>query len=138
MVENHPHEFTKTQNWYSLRNAVFERRYSDALALLKEHPQLIDARDSVGETVLHFLAVENDLEGVDWLHNHGFTLNTRDEFGTPVIFQVAQLAYKDLLEWFNKNGADFLVKNKEGQDITEYLKEYENDEMVSYIHQMRT
>ena len=126
------------KNWHLLRNAVFERRYSDALALLKEHPELINARNGIGETVLHFLAVEDDLEGVAWLHERGFSLDTKNEFGTPVIFEVAQLANKDLLEWFKENGTDFSVKDKDGQDITEYLKEYEKDEMAAYVNKMRT
>jgi hypothetical protein len=84
------------KSWHLLRNAVLEGRYSDASFLLKEQPELVEARNSIGETVLHFLAVENELEGVAWLHENGFSLDTKPEFGIPVVFEVAQLGYKEL------------------------------------------
>ena len=63
-------------------------------------------RNGIGETVLHFLAVENDREGVSWLHSRGFSLNETNAFGIPMIFEVAQLEYRDLFLWFTHHGAD--------------------------------
>ena len=53
--------------WYSLRNAVRGRRYGEAEALLKADPELIRLRNGLGETALHYLAVENEYSpfGVD-------------------------------------------------------------------------
>ena len=133
-MQSHP----ELKYWYWLRDAVCGRHYSDAITLLKEHPYLINTRNPIGETVLHFLAVENDLEGVTWLPERGFDLNTKTNFGDPVIFDVAGLRYKDLLLWFKTNGADFQVKNKSGQNLTEYLKYRNETEMVDYVEQILT
>ena len=66
--------------WYDLRNSVYSRQLARAEDLLATNPCLFDLRNSIGETVLHFLAVENDLEGVGWLHARGFSLNTENSF----------------------------------------------------------
>ena len=57
--------------WYKLRNLVFEEAFANADALVASDPSLLHARNGLGETVLHFLAVEDDLAGVAWLHAKG-------------------------------------------------------------------
>lgn len=120
------------KNWYELRNALFEREYELASRLLQEDPGLIAARDGLGETVLHHLAVENELAGVEWLCKRGAALNTKNDFGTPVIFEVAQLGYKELFLWFLQNGADAFCRDGEDQDLLAYLREYEKEDMVQF------
>lgn len=77
--------------WCELRNLVFEREFGAAQALLASDPAIVHSRNGIGETALHYLAVEDDLEGVAWLHSKGADLDTKNEFGTPVLFEVAQL-----------------------------------------------
>lgn len=40
-----------------------------------------------------------------WLKEHGASLDTKNKFGTPVIFEIAQHELRDLLGWFVRNGA---------------------------------
>lgn len=119
--------------WYELRNAVYAKEFGIAASLLKANPQLSELRDGIGETVLHFLAVENDAEGVAWLHERGFDLDTINSFGHPVVFEVAQLGYKDLLLWFAKKGVNFAALDRDDQNIFDYLREYEKDAMVQFL-----
>jgi ankyrin repeat protein len=119
--------------WYELRNAVYGKQFAVAEALLRSDPGLVSARDGIGETVLHFLAVENDMDGVVWLHQRGFDLNTKNDFGTPAIFEVAQLVLKELLLWFVDQGADIGAVDAEGQNIIAFLREFEKDEMVQFL-----
>ena len=107
--------------WYELRNSVYLKEYARAEELLATNPELLTLTNSIGETVLHFLAVENDIEGVAWLHVHGSSLNTETGFGKPMIFEVAELGYKDLLLWLWIKGADFSVLDQEGHGIYECL-----------------
>ena len=110
--------------WFELRNAVFRKDFSIRAAdLLALHPELVTLRNSIGETVLHFLAVENDREGVQWLFSRGFSLNTGSDFCDPAIFEVASLGYQELLLWLLEHGADPLAVNRDGQNILEYLYE---------------
>lgn len=47
-------------SWYELRDAIAGRDFATAAALLQQDPALITKTNGLGETVLHFLAVEND------------------------------------------------------------------------------
>ncbi|WP_293745534.1 hypothetical protein [uncultured Acinetobacter sp.] len=111
--------------WYRLRNAVYRRDLLEAERLLELKPELRNIRNSLGETVLHFLAVEDDLESVSWLYQRGFSLDNKTGIiCEPTIFEIATLGYKELLKWFYQNGADFSAKNRDGKNILEYLEEY--------------
>ena len=121
--------------WYEFRNAVYSREYELAEKLLGAAPYLLSLRNSLGETALHFLAVENDMEGVSWLHSRGAAIDTKNEFGTPAIFEVAQLEYKELLAWFIRKGADIHAVDADGNGLEAYLEEYEQTEMREHVRQ---
>jgi ankyrin repeat protein len=89
--------------------------------------------DSCGETALHFLAIENAIEGVRWLRERGASINTVDAFGEPLIFSVAQLGYKDLFSWHVRQGADLSALSKDGLNLIAHLHEYEKEEMADWI-----
>lgn len=119
--------------WYQLRDAVLERRHDDAAALVEQDPGLLSLNNGIGETVLHFLAVENDLEGVAWLHARGADLHTKNKFGTPALFEVAQLEYRALYTWFVSHGADRAATDAEGNDLVQHLIEYGNEDMAAWV-----
>ncbi len=107
--------------WYELRNSVYLRQFKHAEDLLGANPDLFDLRNSIGETVLHFLAVENDIQGVEWLHDRGFSLDTKNRFGEPLVFEAADLGHKELALWLAQHGADFSVVDRKNRNISEYL-----------------
>jgi hypothetical protein len=113
---------TTDPSWYELRNLLYSKELASAERLIAENPDLLDRTNSIGETVLHFLAVENDIEGVAWLHSRGADLNTKNRFGTPMVFEVAGFGHKDLLLWLAQHGADFSVVDGEDRSMFEYLR----------------
>lgn len=117
-------------SWYELRRAVFAGDYKAAEDLLRKNPGLLKLRNGAGETVLHYLAVENAAEGVAWLHGKGADLDTKNDFGTPVLFEVAQLGYKDLFSWFVARGADIRAVDDYGQGLIAFLTEYSKPKMA--------
>ena len=124
-----------TKDWYALRNAVYAGELADAEQLLKANPTLLTTTNGIGETVLHFLAVENDIKGVAWLRTRDFDVNTKNQFGTPVVFEVAQLEYKELFLWLAANGSDLRTRDAKNADIFEYLSEYGKTEMAEWVKQ---
>lgn len=122
--------------WYALRNALFAEEFSVAGDLLRANPALLVERDGLGETVLHFLAVEDCLAGVAWLHARGASLDTRNDFGKPVAFEVAELGYRELLEWFAANGCDLQQRDACGRSLADYLIESEKPEMAAFAQQL--
>ena len=119
--------------WLELRAFVREKEFEQAATLLARQPSLRSAVNGLGETVLHYQAVENDEQGVSWLSSHGFDINTRNEFGTPVVFEVAQLDYRDLLRWFISNGADMKCRDREGRDIKEYVLLFGHEDIAQHL-----
>src|SRR5690242_1124898 len=103
--------------WYQLRNALEQADFAAATAILEKDPRLIDERNGIGETVLHFLAVENNQAAVEWLYARGADLNATNKFGTPLLFEVAALEYHDLVLWLVQHGADTDKKKSDGQPI---------------------
>jgi hypothetical protein len=110
--------------WYELRNLVYAGDFDAARSLVDSQPEILEFRNGIGETVLHFLAVEKDLDGVAWLHAQGSDLHTKNEFGTPVLFEVAQLDYQELYEWFITKGVDVHARDADGNDLSAYLKQF--------------
>ena len=86
--------------------------------------------------MLHYQAVENDQEGVSWLASHGFDINTRNEFGTPVVFEVAQLDYRDLLRWFISSGADLESRNGRGMSIKEHVLDFGHEDIAKHLESL--
>jgi len=125
-----------SKEWQELALLVVERKFEEAAALLRRNTSLRTEGDGLGETVLHYQAVENDLQGVAWLHAQGFDVNTKNEFGTPVVFEVAQLDYRDLLQWFISNRADLKCKDANGQDIKEYVMDFGLIEVAKHLESL--
>ena len=119
--------------WYEFRKAVYNEEYDLAESMIQANPKISDLRNGIGETVLHYLAVDNDGISVAWLHAHGFDLNTKNKFGRPVVFEVAQLGYKELLLWFAQQGVDFTALDRENQNIIIFLNELDETDMMQFV-----
>lgn len=121
------------QPWYELRRAVSTGDYKAADDLLRKNPGLVKLRNSIGETVLHDLAVENVAKGVAWLHGKGADLDTKNNFGTPVLFEVALLGYKELFAWFVHHGANTRAVDEYDQNLIAFLTEHHKTKMVRTV-----
>lgn len=119
--------------WYEFRNAVWESDYALAQDLLEKHPQLVSMCNDIGETVLHYLAVEDVVAGVEWLYANGFSLDTKNNFGTPMLFEVAMFASQDLFLWLVRHGANTNVRDKDGNDIFAHLIDNEKPEIAEFV-----
>src|SRR5262249_46781819 len=119
--------------WYQFRDALEQADFSAAATLLQNDPHLIAERNGIGETVLHFLAVENNHPAIEWLHARGADLNTKNDFGIPLLFEVAQLGYRDLFLWLVQHGADPAKTTSDGQRIKDFLAEFDKADMITFI-----
>ena len=122
--------------WYELRALVAAKQFGEAAMRIECNASLCSAVNGLGETVLHYLAVENDEEGVAWLWSKGFDINIRNEFGTPVVFEVAQLDYRDLLQWFISSGADVKCQDSDGRSIKEYVLLFGHEKIARHLESL--
>ena len=74
---------TMRPSWYEWRDAIAGRDFATAAATIQIDPALIKTTNGIGETALHFLAVENDAMGVAWLDEQGADINCENDFGIP-------------------------------------------------------
>ena len=121
------------QQWYELRDMVYAGDFDAAEKMLGKNPELLHAKNGMGETALQFLAVENDQEGVAWLFSKGASLNVCNTFGEPALFEVAQLGYKDLFLWFLRHGADPHIRDNDGNNIFDFLNKKHEKEIVVWV-----
>ena len=77
-----------------------------AQLLLKDYPALLDARWIHNETVLHFLAVENYVDGVRLLAELGADVDSTNEFGDTALIDVASLGNDKVAEVLLEHGAN--------------------------------
>lgn len=81
----------------------------DGLRLLDEEPKLIEARGGLGETALHYLAVENHIDAVRTLVTRGANVNTLSDVGGTPLCEAASLGYVDLVKYLLSVGARLKV-----------------------------
>jgi len=83
------------------------------LSLLDREPDLRDVRDSLGETPLHYLAVENHIEAVKALVEKGADANTLNNFGGSPLSDAAGLGNVDLVKYLLSVGAKLQLPQQE-------------------------
>ncbi len=97
------------QPWREVVGAFLDAAVEDqpaALALLREHPELREARWMHQETLVHFLAVEGYTEAVRFLGLNGFDGNAPNKFGGSPLIDVATLGDDRMAEALLALGAD--------------------------------
>ena len=115
-------EVSRETRFYELLNAVFEDLLL-ARKLILDDPTIVTAKNSIGETPFHYLVVENQLEAVEFLVQHGSDVNNQNEFGTSAIVEAAQLGYVEMVDLLLKLGASVnvaeMIEELEMMDVNE-------------------
>ena len=96
----------------------------------KEYSQyLVDrcksSRNGIGETMLHWYAIEGAPEVLQKLIDLGFDVNTQNDFGNTPIMECSSIARWDNAFVLLENGADLTIQNKDKEDYQAYLKEFD-------------
>ena len=110
-----------SKDWHNLLSVVLNGDFAEAKKIIEHSPHLLIETNVVGQTLLHYLSLQNKEKEVSWLFDHGASLNTQDIYGVPPLFEISALEYQDLVLWFLKNGADLTIEDDDEQNIYEYL-----------------
>lgn len=85
---------------------AFFTSVEDGLRLLEAEPGLINTRTGLGETPLHYLAVEDHIEAIKALvERKGANVNTLNDFGGSPLSEAAGLGYVNLVKYLLSVGA---------------------------------
>lgn len=89
---------------------AFFTSVDDGLSLLDTEPGLLHTRTGLGETPLHYLAVENHIEAIKVLvDKKGADVNTLNDFGGSPISDAAGLGYVNLVKYLLSVGAKLQI-----------------------------
>jgi hypothetical protein len=99
--------------FYCLREAV-ENDLAEAERLVRTDPSIVAARNSIGETALHYLVFEDDVQAAVWLLEHGSDLETRNDFGATPLLEAARLGYGAMCRLLVARGANPRARDQVG------------------------
>lgn len=89
---------------------AFFTSVDEGLSLLDTEPGLLHTRTGLGETPLHYLAVENHIEAIKALvEKKGADVNSLNDFGGSPISDAAGLGYVDLVKYLLSVGATLQI-----------------------------
>jgi len=76
-----------------------------ARKLVADHPESLNLRTGLGETALHYLAVENYADAVQLLIDLGADVNVRNNFGKSPLQEAIQVGAAQTVEMLRRAGA---------------------------------
>ncbi len=91
--------------FYQIRDAACTNR-GEAARLISTDPEIIHARNGLGETALHFLVVENAFATVEWLRQNGSEIDPINNFGNTPLVEAAGLGYLEMCAYLVDHGAN--------------------------------
>lgn len=112
--EKHPMADASTTPFYELRDA-FIHDLAKAESMIAADRGLLNARNSLGETVLHWLAIENALAEVRLLIRLGADVNCINESGRTPLMEIAMLGLEDMCRLLLEHGANVRHVSDEGE-----------------------
>lgn len=108
MTDSHQTKF------YNIRNA-FLTDLNAASAAVTADASLLNARSGLGETVLHWLAIENVTPAVQSLLAQGADADPKNDFGATPLMEAAMLGLDDMCQLLLAHGADVRYVNPRGE-----------------------
>jgi ankyrin repeat protein len=98
----------------------------DSLEALREalraEPELLEERTGLGETPLHFLTVENQLDAVAVLVDAGAQVNTINSCGGTPLSEAASLGYVEMVNFLLSRGASLVIEGQQEPVLHEAVR----------------
>ena len=110
---------TSDPRFYRLRDAALWD-HAEADRLVATDPTIVDARNPIGETALHFLVVEDERRAVEWLLNRGAAADPVNDFGATPLMEAATLGHVEMCRFLLERGANPRTRDTEGNTAIAY------------------
>jgi hypothetical protein len=86
--------------------------------------QCHSSRTGIGETMLHWYAIEGEPHVLQRLVDLGFSVNVQNDFCNTPLMECAQIDRYDNAKVLIENGADLSISNDEGNDFFAHMREF--------------
>ena len=84
-----------------------------ARRMLQERSSWLTAANSIGETPLAYIVIENYFDAARFLLDAGADVNTRDKAGETPLIQAAGLGYQEIVALLLEHGAEVNTPNED-------------------------
>lgn len=118
--------------FYAFRDTV-RTNLPAAAEMLAADPEVIRLRNSIGETAMHYLAVENCPQEVAWLIARGAEVDTQNQFQQTPLMEVAALGMLNMCRILVSRGADYRYVNARGESVLSAATSTDQVEVVDYL-----
>jgi ankyrin repeat protein len=108
--------------------AVFLANVGRVNAMLRDNPKLVQERYARGDTALHHATRNGDLEIVEQLVGAGADVNGTTDNGHFPLYCAAGHGHVETTRYLVENGADLQARLAEGKTVTEWLKQYADND----------
>ena len=108
--------------------AVFLANAGRVNAMLRDNPKLVQERYAHGDTALHHATRNGDLEIVEQLVSAGADVNGTTDNGHFPLYCAAGHGHVETTRYLIENGADLQARLAEGKTVTEWLKQYADND----------
>lgn len=113
---------------------AFFSSVEDAASMLERQPELLHASTRPRqETALHWLAVENHLEGVKFLLSRGASTDARASSGDTALTSAAALGYKEMCRILIDAGADVNAVDENEDSVLHHAAQSGKGEVIRLL-----
>lgn len=93
-------------------------------------------KNDLGETILHWYAIEGERKIVEKIIKLGFDVNTQNEFGNTPLMECALIGRWEIVELLLEYGADPYISNEENENAIEYLGDNYKEKSADKLRQI--
>ncbi len=102
--------------------------------MVKEDPNYLRYRSSIGETVFHYVVVEDrDIGRAEKLLEWGAEINTQDNFGGSPLYHAVMLGDLELVKWLVAHRASLETKTENGDTALSVATENDRAEIFDFL-----
>ena len=106
--------------------SMLENDKAEFISAVSNEPQILGLRGLHGETMLHFLAIEGNLQGVELLLSLGAEPDANNRLGTTALIDAATLGNFAMVSLLLSGKADPNKTNSDGSTALHYAAEHEH------------
>jgi ankyrin repeat protein len=123
---------TVDPRFHAFREAVASNLEAAAEMLAKDSV-VLRLRNELGETAMHFFAVENSPREVAWLIENGSDVDTQNKFKQTPLMECAGLGRLEMCRLLISHGANIRYISSSGESVLSAAASTDEVEVVEYL-----
>ena len=99
-------------------------------------PMVLVNRNGLGESMLHWYAIEGEPKIIEKVIELGFDVNTTNKFGRTALFECVILARWEIVKLLLSHGARTDIRDQNDEDVFAYLQEAGEQEKTQKLQNL--